>query len=117
MYNDNIIVGSPTACFTGSLCFPTNNNVTRGQLSKMASLAFGFNEAVSGQTFQDVPTSNTFYPYIQRLNGRGIIGGYACGSPPAGACVLPGNKPYFLPNNNITRAQLTKIIDLCRNQP
>jgi hypothetical protein len=117
MYHANIIGGYTTGCSTGSPCFKPNNNVTRGQLSKMASLAFGFSEAVSGQTFQDVPTSSTFYPYIQRLNGRGIIGGYACGSPPAGACVAPGNKPYFLPNNNITRAQLAKIIDLCRQQP
>ncbi len=117
MYHANIIGGYTTGCSTGSPCFKPNNNVTRGQLSKMASLAFGFSEAVSGQTFQDVPTSSTFYPYIQRLNGRGIIGGYACGTPPAGACVAPGNKPYFLPNNNITRAQLAKIIDLCRQQP
>jgi hypothetical protein len=83
----------------------------------MAALAFNFHEAVSGQTFQDVPSSNAFYPYIQRLNGRGIIGGYPCGSPPAGTCVPPGNKPYFLPNKNITRAQLSKIVDLCRLQP
>ena len=117
MYNANIIGGYTTGCSTGNPCFKPNNNVTRGQLSKMASLAFGFNEAVSGQTFQDVAPGSTFYTYIQRLTGRGIINGYACGTPPAGACVPPGNKPYFLPNNNITRAQLAKIVDLCRQQP
>jgi hypothetical protein len=115
LYNAHIIGGYTTGCSTGNPCFKPNSNVTRGQLSKMASLAFGFNEAVSGQTFQDVPPSSIFYTYIQRLNGRGIINGYACGNPEP--CVPPDNRPYFRPNNNITRGQLAKIIDLCRQQP
>jgi hypothetical protein len=95
--------------------FRPNNNVTRGQLSKMATLAFGFDETVSGQTFQDVSPSSTFYAYIQRLNSRGIINGYPCGGP-GEPCNPPGNRPYFRPNNNITRGQLSKIVDLCRAQ-
>jgi hypothetical protein len=63
-----------------------------------------------------VPPSSTFYPYIQRLNGRGIINGYACGSP-GEPCVAPQNRPYFRPNNNVTRGQISKIVDLCRQQP
>jgi len=62
-----------------------------------------------------VPPGSTFYTYIQRLTGRHIINGYACGNPEP--CVPPSNKPYFRPNNNITRAQLAKIVDLCRQQP
>jgi len=116
MYNAGIIGGYTSGCPSGNPCFKPNNNVTRGQLSKMASLAFNFNEAVSGQTFQDVPPSSTFYPYIQRLNGRGIINGYACGSP-GEPCVAPQNRPYFRPNNNVTRGQISKIVDLCRQQP
>jgi kumamolisin len=116
MYNANIIGGYTTGCPSGNPCFKPNNNVTRGQLSKMDSLAFGFNEAVSGQTFQDVPPGSTFYPYVQRLNGRGIISGYACGGP-GEPCVPPTNRPYFRPNNNITRGQLAKIVDLSRQQP
>ena len=115
LYNRHIIGGYTSGCSTGNPCFKPNNNVTRGQLSKMASLAFGFNEAVSGQTFQDVLPGSTFYTYIQRLTGRRIINGYACGNPEP--CVPPLNKPYFRPNNNITRAQLAKIVDLCRQQP
>jgi S-layer homology domain len=110
LYNAGIVSGY------GDGTFRPNNNVTRGQLSKMAVLAFGFNEPVSGQTFQDVAPGSTFYDYVQRLAGRGIISGYACGG--AGEpCILPGNRPYFRPNNNVTRGQIAKIIDACRSEP
>jgi hypothetical protein len=116
MYNAGIIGGYTSGCPSGNPCFKPNNNVTRGQLSKMATLAFNFNEAVSGQTFQDVSPSSTFYTYIQRLNGRGIINGYACGGA-SEPCVPPQNRPYFRPNANVTRGQIAKIVDLCRQQP
>ncbi|HUP28396.1 MAG TPA: S-layer homology domain-containing protein [Chloroflexia bacterium] len=83
--------------------FRPNNNVTRGQLSKMAAQAFGFNEQVSGQTFTDVPPTNTFYVYIERMARRGIIGGYSDGT--------------FRPNAEVTRGQASKIIDGARLQP
>lgn len=115
MYNAGIIGGYTTSCPSGPPCFRPTNNVTRGQLSKMASIAFNFNEAVSGQTFEDVPTSSTFYAYIERLSGRGVINGYACGG--AGEpCVPPENRPYFRPNSNVTRGQITRIVDFCRQQ-
>jgi hypothetical protein len=87
--------------------FRPNNNVTRGQLSKIVANSAGFNEPVSEQTFEDVPSSNTFYPYIERMAGRGIIGGYPCGgvSEPCGS-----GKPYFRPNANATRGQISKIV-------
>jgi hypothetical protein len=110
LYNAGIVSGYADGTFR------PNNNVTRGQLSKMAVLAFGFNEPVSGQTFQDVAPGSTFYDYVQRLAGRDIISGYACGG--AGEpCILPGNRPYFRPNNNVTRGQIAKIIDACRSEP
>ncbi|HEY0071001.1 MAG TPA: S-layer homology domain-containing protein [Chloroflexia bacterium] len=90
-------------------------NVTRGQLSKMVSAAFGFNEAVAGQSFQDVPPGSTFYQYIERLSGRGIISGYPCGG--AGEPCLAGNKPYFRPNNNVSRRQAAKIVYGAQQQP
>jgi hypothetical protein len=89
--------------------FRPNNPVTRGQLAKIVSNSAGFNEPVTGQTFEDVPPSNTFYLYIERMTSRGIMSGYSCGSPPAPAC-QPGNRPYFLPNTNSTRGQISKII-------
>jgi hypothetical protein len=116
MYNAGIIGGYTTGCTTGSPCFKPNNNVTRGQLTKMASLAFNFNEPVSGQTFQDVAPGSTYYTYTQRLNTRGIINGYPCGGV-GEPCLPPGNRPYFRPNNNVTRGQIAKIVDLCRQQP
>src|SRR5439155_797077 len=45
---------------------------------------------------------------IGRLASRGYISGYACGGP-GEPCVPPGNLPYFRPNNNATRGQISKI--------
>ena len=93
-----------------------SNNVTRGQLTKMVSIAFNFTEPVSGQTFEDVPNTNPFYEYIQRLSTRGILTGYPCGG--AGEpCVPPGNRPYFRTGNGITRAQTAKVIASSMNAP
>jgi subtilisin family serine protease len=88
-----------------------NNNVTRGQVSKIVSESAGFSDAVPStqQTFEDVPPSGTFWLWIERLSGRGIIGGYACGGP-FEPCVTPNNRPYFRPNNDVTRGQLSKIV-------
>jgi hypothetical protein len=90
--------------------FKPGNNVTRGQLSKIVSNSAGFNDIQTTQMFQDVPVGSTFFQYIGRLASRGFINGYACGTPPAGACVPPGNLPYFLPNANSTRGQISKIV-------
>jgi hypothetical protein len=88
--------------------FRPNNNVSRGQLSKIVSNAAGFSEPHTEQTFQDVAPGSTFYDFIERLASRGYISGYPCGS--AGEpCVPPDNLPYFRPNNNATRGQIAKI--------
>ncbi len=76
--------------------FRPDNSVTRGQLSKIVANAAGFSEPVSGQTFSDVPPSHPFYVYIERMAGRGIIGGYSDGT--------------FRPDNNATRGQISKIV-------
>jgi hypothetical protein len=88
-----------------------NNNVTRGQVSKIVAEAAGFSEPVPStqQTFADVPNSSTFWRWIERLSGRGIIGGYPCGGP-FEPCVGPTNRPYFRPNNPVTRGQLAKMV-------
>ena len=87
------------------------NNVTRGQVSKIVSESAGFADAVPStqQTFEDVPNGSTFWLWIERLSGRGIIGGYPCGGP-FEPCVAPGNRPYFRPGNDVTRGQLSKIV-------
>jgi N-acetylneuraminic acid mutarotase len=86
------------------------NNATRGQLSKIVSNAAGFQEPPEGQTFEDVPPDNPFYPWIQRLATRGIMGGYPCGSDPNEQCIPPLDRPYFRWGANVTRGQASKIV-------
>ncbi len=88
--------------------FKPNNNVTRGQLSKIVSNSAGFSDAQTTRMFQDVPVGSAFQVFIGRLASRGYINGYACGG--AGEpCVPRGNLPYFRPGNNATRGQISKI--------
>jgi hypothetical protein len=82
--------------------------VPRGQLSKIISNAAGFSDDQTTQMFQDVPTGSTFFQFIGRLASRGNIGGYVCGGT-GEPCVPPNDLPYFRPNNNATRGQISKI--------
>jgi hypothetical protein len=89
--------------------FRPYNEVTRGQLAKIVSLASGFNEPIDTQTFEDVPVGSTFHQYVERMASRGIVGGYECGTVETEPCG-PDNKPYFRPNANANRGQISKII-------
>jgi plastocyanin len=81
--------------------FRPSNNTTRGQLTKIVVLAYGFTiYTPPTPTFRDVPTSQTFYQYIETAYHLNIISGYSCGT----GCL------EFRPDVTITRAQLTKII-------
>jgi beta propeller repeat protein len=84
-------------------------DVTRGQLSKIIAGAAGLSNQIPStqQTFEDVPGSNTFWLFIERLSTVGAISGYACGGP--GEPCLPGNRPYFRWGANATRGQIAKI--------
>ena len=59
--------------------FRPNNQVTRGQLAKMVSNAAGFTEDPNPQICADVPPTQTFYEWINRLTRRGHMTGYQCG--------------------------------------
>jgi len=115
--NRNIISGYPCGTRPEEPCVPPenrpyfrpNNNATRGQISKMVSNAARFYDPPQGWAFQDVPPSHPFYEWIQRLASRGIMGGYNCGGP-GEPCIGPENRPYFRPNNNATRGQISKIV-------
>jgi hypothetical protein len=87
--------------------FRPNNSVTRGQLSKIVSNSAGFIDPQPTQLFDDVPVGSTFQLFIGRLASRGYISGYPCGGP--GEPCHAGNLPYFRPNNNPTRGNITKI--------
>lgn len=94
--------------------FRTSNPATRGQISKIVANAAMINDPVSGQTYADVPASNSpgsFYLYIERLSARGVMGGYPCGTnnPSSGPCD-GSNRPYFRPGNLVTRGQAAKIV-------
>src|SRR5207244_3056676 len=86
------------------------SNATRAQISKVTAIARGYNDPPVGQMFEDVPSTNDFYVWIERLAMHNVMGGYRCGVAPAGPCVPPDNRPYFLPYNNVTRGQASKIV-------
>ena len=104
-----IVNGYTTGCTSGSPCFRPNNNVTRGQLSKIVSNSAGFQDPPSAQLFQDVPPGSAFYDHSFRLASRGIISGYACGGT-GEPCIGPGNLPYFRLSSNATRGQISKVV-------
>jgi hypothetical protein len=90
--------------------FRPGNDVTRGQLSKIVSNSAGFQETIppTQQTFTDVPNSNPFWVWIERMVLHNVIGGYPCGGP-----LEPcddQNRPYFRWGANATRGQISKIV-------
>jgi len=77
--------------------FRPYNNTTRGQLTKIVVLAFGIPlYTPPSPTFSDVPTTHTFYQYIETAAYEGLVSGYADGT--------------FRPQNDVTRGQLSKIV-------
>jgi hypothetical protein len=104
-----IINGYSSGCETGNPCFRPGNLVTRGQLSKIVSNSAGFNDPATTQQYEDVPVGSTFHEFIYRLTIRSYVNGYPCGGV-GEPCVAPGNLPYFRPNANVTRGQLSKIV-------
>ncbi|HEX9990045.1 MAG TPA: S-layer homology domain-containing protein [Chloroflexia bacterium] len=89
--------------------FRPNTDVTRGQLSKIVSESAGFQEDPGDQIYDDVPETNEFFKFINRLTNRNIVSGFICdleksasAAPFAGRC--------FGPNRNATRGQTSKIV-------
>lgn len=81
----------------GDSSFRPGNSVTRGQISKIASLAEGWPLLnPPGADFSDVPAGSAFFPYVETAYCHGILSGYSDGT--------------FRPSNNATRGQLSKII-------
>lgn len=86
--------------------FRPNNPATRGQISKIVSIAAEFEEEIPAnrQTFTDADQDSPFWLYIERLSSRGVISGYG----DAGRCPETG-APCFRYNDNTTRGQMAKI--------
>jgi hypothetical protein len=91
--------------------FRPNNYVTRGQLAKIVSESTGFSDTIppSQWTFTDVPYGSTFWLWVERLAGRQVMTGYACGQDPNEPCDGQ-HRPYFRSGAGATRGQLTKIV-------
>jgi hypothetical protein len=91
--------------------FRPGNGATRGQLTKIVANAAGFNDAIpeTQYTFADVQPTHTFWLFVERLlmNRPGVMAGYDCGGP--GEPCDAQNRPYFRPNNPLTRGQTSKI--------
>jgi hypothetical protein len=90
--------------------FRPNANITRGQIAKMIVKAKGWAAYTpASPTFRDVPASNTYFGYVERVANYGVIAGYPCGG---------ANEPcpgmYFRPAGASTRAQGSKMIDVAR---
>ena len=82
--------------------FRPGNPTTRGQLTKIVVLARGWSvQCPSTGHFSDVLPGSVFYCFVETAYSRGIISGY--------------NDGTFRPGNNVTRAQLTKIVVIAMN--
>jgi hypothetical protein len=88
--------------------FRPNNNITRGQIAKVVANAAGYQDPQTTQLFEDVVPGSTFFDFIGRLASRGYMSGYPCGG--AGEPCGSGNLPYFRPNSNASRGQISKIV-------
>ena len=92
--------------------FRPNSGATRGQLTKIVSNAAGFTDTIPATeyTFTDVQPTHTFWLFVERLlaNRPDVMSGYDCGG--AGEPCDGDNRPYFRPNNPLTRGQTSKIV-------
>ncbi|HEX8222127.1 MAG TPA: S-layer homology domain-containing protein, partial [Chloroflexia bacterium] len=75
-----------------------NNSASRGQIAKIVANAAGFRDPVDGQTYTDIPPTETFYLYIERLSKRGVIGGYQDGTFRSDALTTRGQAAKMVSN-------------------
>jgi hypothetical protein len=97
----------PARCPAGQTpCFNPSATATRAQVMKITLVAAGI-ALITPQTatFVDVPTDNVFFSIIETAVAHHIVGGYTDPS----RCPN-GQTPCFLPNNPVTRGQLSAIV-------
>lgn len=95
--------------------FRPGNSATRGQIVKIVVGAFGLTpQTAGGPHYADAPADSTFYQWIETASYYNIVNGYPCGGD--GEPCNAQNQPYYRPNNNVTRAQLTKILVLAAEE-
>jgi hypothetical protein len=59
-----------------------------------------------------VLSTNPFYTFVNRIYQQDLVTGYPCGDP--GEPCDGQSRPYYRPNNNVTRQQMAKFIDNAR---
>ena len=92
--------------------FRLYNNMTRAQFAKVDVLANAWDIVTppgNDYTFADVPRTDNFFSLIETAAAHGVINGYDCGGPDEPCDSL--NRPYFRPYANITRGQVSKLIE------
>ncbi len=98
--------------------FRPNEDVTRGQAVKMSIIArnLGSDNVPTVNTFADVPVGSTFFPYVEEAFRLGVINGYPCSPDPLSPehCDAQ-NRPFFRPNERLTRGQGSKIVAVSLN--
>jgi hypothetical protein len=120
LYTRGIIGGYQCGVDPNEPCVPPENRpyfrpnagATRGQLVKIDVESAGFGPVPDQEnTFADVPYGHTFWDVVERLlaNRPNAISGYPCGQLPNEPCDSE-NRPYFRPNNGVTRGQASKIV-------
>jgi plastocyanin len=101
--------GAGEPCGTGNKpYFRPGDNASRGQIAKIVAGAANLTSMPTSQTFTDVPTTHTFYKFVEQLVANSSMSGYPCGG--AGEQCDGQRRPYFRPHVNTTRGQLAKIV-------
>jgi len=102
LYNYGVVNGTDPTHYSPAL------TSTRAQFAKVVVLAFGLTPytPTSGQDFTDVPPGYFAYTYIETGYAAGILGGFDAN----GCAAHNAAYPCYLPNLQITRGQVTKLV-------
>jgi hypothetical protein len=93
---------------SGFAADPANSPATSGTVAESPDATC----PPDGQCFADVPASNPFYSFINRIFQQDLVSGYPCGG--FGEPCDSEGRPYYRPVNNVTRQQMAKFIDNAR---
>ena len=89
--------------------FGPDAQISRGQVMKVVVQAMALSApSPSSPTFADVPTSHTFYQWIEIGTAKGLASGYPCGG--RGEACDSQHRPYFRSTSSVTRGQLAKML-------